>query len=430
MARFLFTVWPFVGHINANLTVARELSIRGHEIAFYTGRQASKTIETEGYQFFPFQRVDEAEVTQIVLGVDGITASGLNLVKLLRLWRRFLLGTVPDQLADLGPVIDDWRPDVIVSDPCLWAPHLVLHDRRHLPVAMLLYVTACLLPGSDGPILGLALPRPDSWWTKMRNRTVRLALNAVSFTFRSTANSIRRDYGLAPLTMTVNEYQGQMPLYLIASIPELDYNRQDLPPSVKYVGALPWTPPQVDPPPPWLTLMPDDRPIIYVTEGTAQPQEPVLLRAAASGLAGLAAQVILTTGSKRDATDIGIAVVPPNVRIERWVPHHHLIPRISLLVTSGGNGTVMATLREGIPMVVVPMHWEQEETAWRIADAGAGICLPVSSCTPARLRAAVERVLGDTRYRQAAQRLALLLRNAPGPGGAADLLERLAAPQI
>ena len=49
--------------------------------------------------------------------------------------------------------------------------------------------------------------------------------------------------------------------------------------------------------------------------------------------------------------------------------------------------------------------------------------MPLKKCTPEKLRAAVEEVLGDPRYRQAAARLAVLLREAPGPAGAADLLE-------
>lgn len=40
--------------------------------------------------------------------------------------------------------------------------------------------------------------------------------------------------------MPVAEYAGTMPLYISTTVPELDYNRGDLPASVKYVGPTVW----------------------------------------------------------------------------------------------------------------------------------------------------------------------------------------------
>ena len=54
----------------------------------------------------------------------------------------------------------------------------------------------------------------------------------------------RAGNGLRPMGASVNEYCGRLPLYLVLSIPELDLNRWDLPPSVHYVGSCPWHPPQ------------------------------------------------------------------------------------------------------------------------------------------------------------------------------------------
>ena len=53
MARFLFTVWPFAGHLHPSIAIARALHTRGHEIAFYTGATVRSVVEGEGFQFFP-----------------------------------------------------------------------------------------------------------------------------------------------------------------------------------------------------------------------------------------------------------------------------------------------------------------------------------------------------------------------------------------
>jgi len=67
MAKFLFTVWPFPGHVHPNLAIAHALCERGHEAAFYTGGSARASLEAEGLRCFPFRQVDEARVEAIVL---------------------------------------------------------------------------------------------------------------------------------------------------------------------------------------------------------------------------------------------------------------------------------------------------------------------------------------------------------------------------
>ena len=62
MARFLFTVWPFPGHVHPNVAIARALDVRGHASAFYTGGSIAHSLEDEGLRVFPFRAVDERVV--------------------------------------------------------------------------------------------------------------------------------------------------------------------------------------------------------------------------------------------------------------------------------------------------------------------------------------------------------------------------------
>jgi MGT family glycosyltransferase len=150
------------------------------------------------------------------------------------------------------------------------------------------------------------------------------------------------------------------------------------------------------------------------------------LRAALRGLSSLPVQVIATTGKRRDPAQLGLGVIPPNARVEQWVAHSDLFPRTQVVVTTGGTGTVLKALQTGVPLVIVPTAWDQPENAWRVAEAGAGIRLPPSQCTPERLRAAVHRVLTDQSFRRNALRLAADFARYRGPGQAADLLGDLA----
>jgi len=426
VAKFLLTVWPFTGHIYPNIAIAHALRARGHEVAFYTGSQARPLVEGEGFRCFPLQHVDEARVEHLVASPEGIISRPKNPFRFKAMWRAWVLDTVPAQLADLESILARWSPDVIVCDPSMWGPFLILHEARQIPVAIFALVPACLLSGREGPILGFPLPRPRNGYERLRARFIRAMVGFFLGDIRRATNALRRSYGLSPLRTSVTDFAGQMPLYLVPGSPEFDYQRTDLPPSVHYVGPCLWNKPDPRSLPDWLVKLPEDQPVVYVTEGTIHLQ-PRVLKAAAQGLANLPIQVVMTTGRHRDpeTLDLGPRPLAPNIRVEQWVPIGDLLPRVDVVVTTGGPSTLLAALSRGLPLIVVPFDWDHPETAWRVANAGAGIRIAPKACTPERLREAVDRILHEPGFRKNAQRLAASLTRRGGATRAAELLESL-----
>lgn len=427
MPKFLLTVWPFAGHIHPNLAIAHALRERGHEVAFYTGKQACPTVEREGFRCFPFQQVDEARVAHLVLSPEGIVSRPRNPLRFKAMWREWVLDTIPAQLADLEAVLATWPPDAIVCDPSLWGPFLILGEARSIPVAIFSLVAACLLSGRDGPVLGVPLPRPRNAFEHGRAHLLRAMMGLFLADVRRAASALRQAYRLPPLRTSVTDFAGRMPLYLVPSSPEFDYQREDLPPSVHYVGPCIWNALEAQAPPGWLTDLPKDQPVVYVTEGTIHLQ-PRVLKAAAQGLAHLPVQVIMTTGRHRDpeTLDLGPRPLAPNIRVEPWIPLADLLPRINAVVTTGGPNTVLAALSSELPLVIVPSDWDHPETAWRVTEAGAGIRLAPEACTPEQMRQAVRLVLKEPAFRQHARRLAASFRRCGGAARAAELIEGLA----
>jgi MGT family glycosyltransferase len=427
MAKFLFTVWPFPGHVHPNVAIAHALSDRGHETAFYTGGSVRPFLETEGFRCFPFRQVDEARVDSIVLTLDALSIQWWKPRRRKTLLMEWLLATVEGQVQDVGAVVSAWRPDVIVCDPAMWGPFLVVQETARIPLAILSYTAACMLTGTEGPIHGLPLPRPNGRIGRLGRRVLRSLANVVAADVRRRADELRASHGLPPMRTTVTAYAGRVPLYLVPSVPAFDRERRDLPPSVRYVGPCPWDKPSGVPQAPWLSDLGRERPVVYVTEGTLHSKPPLLLRAALQGLASIPVQVIATTGNHRDPQTLELGAIPPNARVERWVPHSDLLPRTDVVVTTGGTGTVLASLTAGAPLLVVPTAWDQPENAWRVAESGAGIRLPPRRCTPERIRASVGRLLNDGSFRQNARRLATEFARYGGAAQAADLLEDLAS---
>jgi len=281
------------------------------------------------------------------------------------------------------------------------------------------------VPGNDAPPAGFGLPPPRNLGGQIVARTLQKATTLIGLSLRRAVDEIRGSYGLPPLSLPVTEFTGQLPLYLIGSIPEIDYNRRDLPESVHYIGPCVWHPEAESGLPDWIGRLSTNRPWVHVTESTLSFGDPFVLRAAVEGIAQLDVEVIITTGQQRNPDELDLGPRPSNVHVTRWINHSELLPRCSVMVTTGGAGTIMAALQAAVPVVVVPTTWDKPDNARRVVDAGVGARLPAKRCTAENLRDVVERVLSRPGYSANAQRLALQLEAAPGPAGAARLLENL-----
>jgi MGT family glycosyltransferase len=419
MARVLFTVWPFAGCIHPQIAVARRLASRGHSVAFYSGGKCRPIVEQQGFEFFAFQDKLQRAVDDCVYSPQAI---GLNWSRPWRLRpqiRALFLETVPYQVEDLEQI----SCDGLVTDPALWAPFLILAERRQIPVAILSYACGCMLPGPGAPPVGPGLPVAKTTFGRLRNRAAAFALDWFLADTRRGASALRRQFGLKPFRGPVIGLAERLPLYLVPSCPEFDYQRRDLPGNVYYTGPLQWYPPE--PAPAWFRELRDDRPWVHVTEGTLHVRDSFLLRAAVSGLADLPVQVILGAFDDRTTRDLPTGAMPENMKTVQWVNHDQLLPRTAVMVTTAGGGTVMAGMQHGVPLIVVPTEWDKAENAQRVVEAGAGIRLNARDCTPHRLRTAVRQVLASDSYRKNAQRIAAALARLGGPERAAALIEQM-----
>jgi MGT family glycosyltransferase len=437
MARFLLACYPFAGHLHPNIAVAHALEARGHEVGIYSGSEARELVESEGFSYFPYAEEMDARLRDVVLPEQGsslaaeipINRSPLTQIQSIKAaLHEWFLKSVPAQVRDLRGVIGGWRPGVLVTDVPLFAPFLVLHETEQIPVAAFCVLLACPLPGPDAPTWGRGLSPPRNWHTCLRSKVERKVQSWILSSFRAEVDRLRRSYGLSPLSCSVMEFSGRLPLFLVAGAPELDYNRHDLPSSVHYVGPCLWHRSHQDAPPSWLSKLPGDRPVVYVTEGTVHSGESVLLNAAAQGLSNGGMEVIMTTGKNRDPAkmDFGCPLAP-NIRVERYVSHGDLFPHTDVVVTTGGPGTISTALISNVPLIIVPTGWDHIENAQRIVEAGVGLKIAPRNCTPERLKKAVQTILKDPSYRRNAEQIGKALQRQGGPARAALLLERLLA---
>jgi UDP:flavonoid glycosyltransferase YjiC (YdhE family) len=185
----------------------------------------------------------------------------------------------------------------------------------------------------------------------------------------------------------------------------------------------------------------NDDPLVYltfgsVTAGAHLPYYPGLYRAAIDALAPLPVRLLVTIGEPRELPELG--ELPPNVRVEQWVPQEAVAPHAAVIVCHGGRGSTLGALEYGVPLVVLPLFsFDQVANAEAVARAGAGVAMDPERMSRAALEAppaaaveavgaAVRGVLADDGYRRAALAIADATRELPPVEAAVEVLEDLA----
>jgi zeaxanthin glucosyltransferase len=85
----------------------------------------------------------------------------------------------------------------------------------------------------------------------------------------------------------------------------------------------------------------------------------------------------------------------------------------------------LESLCEAVPLVAIPIAFEQPGIAARIRWTGTGDFIKPSRLDGAKLRALLERVLNDPAYRHAAQRMREALHPVQGSARAAEIIEKV-----
>lgn len=151
-------------------------------------------------------------------------------------------------------------------------------------------------------------------------------------------------------------------------------------------------------PPAWWPEL-DEHRTILVVEGRR------MIRPALQALAGEDILIVAALGTLL-RSDLAL---PENARAARYLPYATLMPKASLLLTSGGYGSIRAALAHGVPVIAASDPAEPEvANAVQWSGVGAGIKSLVPSAD--EIRSAVLEVLYQPSYRSRAERAGRLMR--------------------
>ncbi len=312
-------------------------------------------------------------------------------------------------------LIERFDPELVVADILTVAGGLAAQMAERPWATLIPHVYPVTERGMAPYSTGARMPRTPAgaaFWGGFDRALVRGAERG-----RRELNGARERVGLSPLGHTHGGISRQ--LALVATFPQLEYPRLDVPPSLRFTGPLLWERPSepVEPPP-------GDAPLVLVAPSTSQDPDQRMVRAALAGLADQPVRVLATLNDRPSPVPLD---VPANARVVDWLSYARTMPLCSAVVCHAGHGTVARALASGVPVVGCPAAGDMAENAARLAWSGCGVSLPRRFVTPRGVRTAVRRVLGDPSYAHRAGQLGAWAGRHDGAALAADAVEELAA---
>ncbi len=422
-AKVLLCAMPLTGHVTPLLPLARELVARGHVVHFYTGSRFRERVESTGARFETMSAAldpGERPLEHFLPELRELT----GIAQLKYALKHFFIDSGPGQLSDLRQIMTGFEPDTIVVDSAFRGAAL-LDELGEGPPWVAVNVIPLTLSSRDTAPFGPGFPPMPGRLGRLRNAILqRLATHILMRDVTAHANAGRAVLGLPPRTELVFDSALSPYLYLQAGVASLEYPRSDLAPQVHFVGPMTDAPTgdTQEVPPWWSDVVSSDRPVIHITQGTANTDPRELLIPSLRALADEDALVVVTTGG----LEIGaLGALPANTRATEFIPHAALLPHVSVMITNGGYGGVLSALTHAVPLVVAGATQDKPEVAHRVQFAGAGINLHTGRPAEADIRRAVHRVLTDPRFRRRAAAVADDIASHRGAGAAADLIETL-----
>jgi MGT family glycosyltransferase len=259
----------------------------------------------------------------------------------------------------------------------------------------------------------------DSRWAVLRNK---VGYAVSEWMTRPVANAVDRYRRQWNLPRHGSSDEAFSTLAQICQMPrEFDFPRWNVPDRFHYVGPLRRNR-VASTPFPWEKL--DGRPIVYASLGTLQNRREPLFRCFAEACRGLDVQLVISHGG--GLGDEEAADLPGDPVVVSYAPQLEVLAHAQLTITHAGLNTVLDSLAESVPLVAIPIAYEQGAIARRVERSGAGISLPLNISHPdaQRLRRAVSEVLTQPSYKTAAQRVGRAIRDSGGVGRAADIVEQ------
>ena len=313
-----------------------------------------------------------------------------------------------------GRLMEIWsehQPDVIVSDNVVGFAAVPLAG---VPWVRMVSANPLEMEDPDLPPPFSGLPSDDrSQWADFKAEYRRLHDPLIG-----ELSSFNVSVGADPLPRGHFQYNSPYAnLYLFPQV--MDYNRTT--PLDETWSRLDTTVRTGEEPFDIDSVLPGEGKVVYLSMGSLGCNDLELMQRLIDALDQTRHRVIVSMGPLRDQMHLG-----DRMWGAEFLPQPSILPQCDLLITHGGNNTVTEGFNFGLPMIVLPLFWDQYDNAQRVQELGFGRRLETYGATQEEIVAAVDDLLADTALKVRMAAISHDLRAAPAQERAADVVERLA----
>jgi MGT family glycosyltransferase len=414
------------GHLNPLLGVGRVLIKHGHEVLVQTGTALKPVVEAAGLSFIPLLPEADMGVPEFLTKYPERQKKTPGMEMVAFDMEHFFLSNLPAQAAGLKKALHDFPADIILAESFfLGTLPLLLGAREKRPAIVHLGITVLNLGSGKNmpPVPGVSTEELQA----QRERRRRLLLEPV----QAAAEKTLTELGCRSLPCPILESMSTLPdLYLHPGIESFQYAADPSTSStVHYIGRSP-LPPGPHSLPDWWHDLDDTKRLVLVTQGTVANRDfGQLVGPALQGLAKEKDLIVLVTTGGQPAESIPVDI-PANARVTGFLPYEHILPKVDLLITNGGYGTVNMALAHGVPIVSAGLTEDKEEVSANVQWSGSGIDLRTNEANPEMIRSAARKVLDSPVYRKRAKELAEEFARHNTEGELLVLLEGCVEPAI
>ena len=414
--KFGFVSVPVTGHLNPMTALARKLQSRGDEVVFIGLPDVEPIVREANLNFVPFCE-KEYPLGSVAKGYAPLAKlHGLDVVE--HSAREIhpdrcksALEHLPEKLAETGVqglVIDTAHFFVELVAMRLGIPYVHIWNILHLDRSG--SSPACLFPWPYEATPD-ALARNVEGLKKFGGLLAPVLAVAKSY---AEKNGLHIDWN--DPTATVSK------LAVITQTPkEFDFPISNWPPQFHYAGPFHDDEGRAQVDFPWEKLT--GAPLIYASLGTLVNGMVHVYRSILEAVGRFPeTQVVLSVGKNIDPADL--RPIPSNVIIVSIAPQIELLKRASLCITHAGLNTVLEALAQGVPIVAIPIAFDQPGVAARVAYHGVGEFVEVGDLTAEHLSYLIQRVQANPSYRDRARYFQRVISKTRGLEVAADIIER------
>ncbi|KAB5582422.1 hypothetical protein GE09DRAFT_1074858 [Coniochaeta sp. 2T2.1] len=405
----LFCCTPIAGHMNPNLQIAQYLVSQGYDVTFLSSTLNEPLVDRAGSHFLPhlgLQNYSSHDIFQVfpelphkTEGFEGFAWYAENL------WISVMPSAAESVRQALAALRRRGGPDkeIVIVCEAFFSGILPFKLGAELPEGFDTFPkTLCtsILPATfasvdTGP-MGPGLPFDNSLSGRARNILLGNLFAAMS-PFKEV--NVHRDKMLRACGAK-----------RAMCIPSLDYPYSDWPPYAKWGGTLPVKPRDPDfKPPAWFDVIiansstlgeARQKKIIMVTQGTIEINYSHLIIPTLTALGERDDLIVVALLGSRGATlDSLIQAIPENAIVVDYFPYDELPPHTDVLVTNASYGVFSHSVANGVPAVMAGSSEDKPEVAMRAERAGFAVNLGTGTPSPATLADAVDKILGDGRYK-------------------------------